>query len=124
MSMTVGIPGSDHLERVDKATVLAIHTIAHPRHKDEPIPREWMESVSKLAAEGGHEEIKLVLGWILDFRRLMVSLPKNKAVAWGSEILTLLQKGETTSAELESNIGRMVHVGMILPKIHHFLGRL
>jgi hypothetical protein len=120
----VDIPGSDYLQRVENGPLLAIHTVARPRHAEEPIPREWMEALNKLAAEAGAEEIKPTLGWILDLRRLIISLPENKATAWSNAIDDMLKRGKTNAEELESNIGRYVHVAMILPKLHHFLGRL
>jgi hypothetical protein len=82
-----------------------------------------MEALNKLAAETGAEEIKPTLGWILDLRQLIISLPENKAT-WIQAINDMLERGKTNADELESNIGRYVHVAMILPKLHHFLGCL
>jgi hypothetical protein len=120
----VDVPGSANLQCVENGPLLAIHTVARPRHDDEPVPREWMEALNKLAAEAGAEEIKPTLGWILDLRQLIISLPENKATAWIQAIDDMLERGKTNADELESNIGRYVHVAMILPKLHHFLGRL
>ncbi len=36
----------------------------------------------------------------------------------------MIKRGWTSKAELETNIGRWVHLGQILPFIHHFLSRL
>jgi hypothetical protein len=122
--LTVDLPGSDHLRRLRGAILLAIHVVARPRSDDEPIPREWMEAINKLLAEAGAEETKIFLGWLLDLRRLIISLPENKCIAWTTAINVMLEEGFVKAKELESNIGRMVNVGMVLPKIHHFLGRL
>ena len=61
---------------------------------------------------------------MLDLRRLLVSLPSNKADCWSRDVQTMLDRGTTTAAKIGTAIGRFVHVGMVLPKIHHFLGRL
>ena len=54
---------------------------AHPKHSNEPITREEMAALAKLLAKAGIEEIKVILGWRFNFRRMLVSLPENKSVA-------------------------------------------
>ncbi len=39
-------------------------------------------------------------------------------------IKTMLSEGTTTAKELETNIGRLVHLGMAIPFVHHFMSRL
>jgi hypothetical protein len=123
-TLGVDLPGTDNVLCVESAAMLAIHTFARPRHKDEPIPREWMEALNKLAAEAGATEIKLTLGWNLNLRLLIVALPDNKAIAWIAELEIMLNKKKATAKQLEQNIGRYVNVAMIIPWLHHFLGRL
>jgi hypothetical protein len=36
----------------------------------------------------------------------------------------MLHVGHTTATELEKNIGRLVHLGRIIPAVNHFLSRL
>jgi hypothetical protein len=72
-----------------------------------------MAAMEKLLAEAGMEETKIMLGWLLDFRRLVISLPNNKAVAWSQEITDMLEEGKTKAKRLERNIGRFVNIGMI-----------
>jgi hypothetical protein len=67
-TLGVDLPGTDNLLCVESAAMLAIHAVARPRHENEPIPREWMEALNKLAAEAGATEIKLTLGWTLNLR--------------------------------------------------------
>ena len=64
-----------------------------------------MEARNKLQAEAGLEEQKMVLGWLIDTRRLLVKLPKNKFVAWTNIIKEVMRNGTTTAKELESIIG-------------------
>ena len=51
-----------------------------------------MVEMEKAKAEGAAEEIKIVLGWILDTKRLLVSLPEHKYIAWTSQIDELLNQ--------------------------------
>ena len=95
-----------------------------PLQENEPIPRELMAAVTKLIEEGGLEESKIILGWEIDFRRLIAALPDNKFTAWSDELSRMLHVGHTTATELEKNIGRLVHLGRIIPAVNHFLSRL
>ena len=114
MTLAVDLPRSDNMLRAARAALLAIHAVAGPLHENVPIPRDWMEALTKLAAEAAQEEIKLALGWLLNLRRLLVSLPSNKADCWARDVQTMLDRGTTTAAEIGTAIGRFVH----------FLGRL
>ncbi len=78
---TIVIEGMDNAIRCKCATLLAIDTCARPKHANEPIPHKDMEARNKLQAEAGLEKQKTVLGWLIDTRRLLVKLPKNKFVA-------------------------------------------
>jgi len=122
--LTVDIPGTDNLERCEAAALLAIHATARPNHPDEPIPQEEMEARNKLSAEAGLEETKTILGWLIDFRRLTISLPSNKFIAWTESINKILTRGTSTAKELETTIGRLGHLGAIMPFVYHFLSRL
>ena len=124
VGLAVDIEGSGNDTRLERAILLAIHVTARELHPSEPVLRATMAALTKLLAEARCEEIKPVLGWILDFHRLIASLPKNKFVAWSEAIQDMITRGNTTADELECNIGRMGHLGMILPSIHHFLSRL
>ncbi len=79
-ALAVDVPGTDNTKRLESAPLLAIHAAARPKHEAEPIPLEEMPALNKLAAEAGLEEIKIILGWFFDFRRLLVALPENKYV--------------------------------------------
>ena len=66
----------------------------------------------------------MILGWMFDFRRLRISLPENKFIAWTTTINKLLANGSSTAKELESTIGRLGHLALAVPGVHHFLSRL
>ncbi len=104
--------------------MLAIHATARPVQENEPIPREEMEELNELFAEAAPEETKVILGWIFDFHRMKVSLPENKFIAWTTELKKILKSNRTSAKELEQNIGRFVHLGMVIPTVHHFLSCL
>jgi hypothetical protein len=55
---------------------------------------------------------------------MTIMLPKNKFVAYLKAISKMLSRGWNSSRELKPNIGRWVHLGQIVPTVHHFLSRL
>jgi hypothetical protein len=83
-----------------------------------------MDARDKLKAEAGPSETKMILGWSFDFRHLLISLPKNKFIAWTMNINKLLVEGSSTAKELESTIGRLGHLALVVPGANHFLSRL
>ncbi len=72
----------------------------------------------------GLEEEKIILGWHIDFCRLVISLPDNKFVASTISIKKILSCGTSTVKELKTMIGRLGHLGAIVPFVYHFLSRL
>ena len=124
IGLTVDIPGSDNILRLKRAILLAIWATARPKDKNEPIPREEMAALNKLLAEAGPTETKMILGWLFDFRNLRVYLPENKYIAWKQLILDMLERGESFHKEIEETIGRLVHLGFIIPHVHHFMSRI
>jgi hypothetical protein len=83
-----------------------------------------MEAQNKLKEEAGLEEHKTILGWLLETQRLLVQLPENKLVAWTNLITMVIGQGMKTAKEMESLIGRLGHLEMAIPFVHHFLSRL
>eukprot|EP00957_Ditylum_brightwellii_P177608 13528582-Ditylum_brightwellii.AAC.1 len=49
----------------------------------------------------------MILGWLFDFRHLVVSLPEKKFTAWTDAITEILRRMEFTAKELEQNIRRL-----------------
>jgi hypothetical protein len=66
----------------------------------------------------------VILGWLFNFRALTVSLPEHKHIAWSGEIQSMLNHRRTMKKALESMIGRLGHVGFVIPWVFHFLSRL
>jgi hypothetical protein len=72
--------------RLCRAIPLAIRTIARPLLNSDVIPRKDIISLKKFEAEGRLEEVKKILGWIINTRSLSISLPDDKFKAWSSDI--------------------------------------
>jgi hypothetical protein len=83
-----------------------------------------MEARNKVASEAPLKERKQILGWLIDFRQLLIIFPENKYRVWTTAIKTMLSEGTTTAKELEMNIGRLVHLGMAILFVHHFMSHL
>jgi hypothetical protein len=83
-----------------------------------------MDARDKLLAEAGLSETKVILGWLFNFRQLRISLPRNKFIAWTANINKLIADGTSTAKELESTIGRLGHLALVVPGVHHFLSHL
>jgi len=103
---------------------LVLHLLGRPLATLESLTCNDLMSLTKFLAEVAPAEIKMVLGWILDTRHLLISLPPNKHRAWTNSIETILAKDWVSHQELEELIGRLNHAAFIIPMARHFLGRL
>jgi hypothetical protein len=122
---TTTVEIGDNVERAEAATLLAIFTVGRPVDNRDPIKRLDLVSMSKLQAEAALEESKILLGWKLDTRALHVSLPFEKFTAWSNGINQILKKNnKTTFKELETLIGRLGHVTVVMSPAKHFMSRL
>ncbi len=78
-----------------------------------------MVAKDKLLAEGSLSETKVILGWLFNFRALTVSLPDHKFITWTAAIQKMITLKRTTSKDLDTTIGRMGHVGFVIPWVYH-----
>ena len=101
-----------------------MHICGRPLSENEPIPRSNLIALNKLSAEANLTKSKTILGWNLDFRQLRIALSKNKHITWSEAITKMINDKQTTAKELESNIGRLGHLAVILPFVNHFMSRL
>jgi hypothetical protein len=83
-----------------------------------------MAAKRELSTEGALEKQKIILGWYFDLPQLTITLPENKLIAWTESINSMLLTGKTTPKELEQLIGRLGHLGMVVPFVHHILSCL
>lgn len=110
--------------RMNRVIPLAIRTLACPVNPSDMIPRKDIISMKKYAAEGRLEEVKKVLGWVLNTRSLKISLPSDKYKDWSGDISKMLLAKKSHHKHLETLIGRLNHVACIFPPMRHFMGRL
>ncbi|MFN9982272.1 MAG: hypothetical protein ACK53Y_20260, partial [bacterium] len=103
---------------------LAIHSIARPVEPTDDIPRVDIISTKKLQAEGTFEEVKIVLGWQLNTRSLLISLPRDKHQKWSHDINKMISLRRSSYELLESIFSHLNHTAGILSMLRHFLGRL
>lgn len=117
------------LERHDvdqgcSAVPLVIHAVGRANTTSEPVPRQDLLSIKKLKAEGTPSETMTVLGWVLDARNFAISLPKHKQIAWKQSVDVALRRRRIDQKSLDAIVGRLNHVGCIVPQARHFLSRL
>jgi hypothetical protein len=105
---------------MEAAIPLAIKAAAQPNDPNKPIPCEPMIAKDKLTAECGLSETKMILGWLFNFQTLTIFLPDHKLISWSTAIEDMISSKRTNSQDLESTIGRVRHVGFIIPWVHHF----
>ena len=83
-----------------------------------------MEARNKLESEALLEETKMILGWLINFCRMLIILIDNKFTVWTKAIKEMLNDRSTTTKMLKTNIGLLVHLNMAIPSIHHFMSGL
>jgi hypothetical protein len=112
-------------DRGAQAALLAIEIFGCPQSAGDTLSRDDLLSLEKAIAEGTPSEWLIVLGWLLNTRRLLISLPPDKRIAWKADIDIFPEKGRRVRAkELESLIGRLQHIAGVVSPASHFLIRL
>ena len=97
------------------AAPLAIWTVSRAIHPDEPNVRDEMITEDKMLAEGALTEQKIIQGWLYDTRRLLISLPKQKHIAWSNQINQVISAQVVSYKDLELIVGRLNHAAYIIP---------
>jgi hypothetical protein len=83
-----------------------------------------MEARNKLKSEALLEKQKILVGWLIYFHQLLIHLPENKFVVWLEAINKMIKDKASTAKEIKANIGRLVHLGLAIPFVHHFMSQL
>jgi hypothetical protein len=123
--ITVALDTEQNNAREAHTVPLAIHVTSRPHAGvNEPITRQSILAQAKLIAEGTPAEIQIVLGWLLDTRRLLLSLPSDKHTAWRAEILQILADRSATFGNLDLTVGKLNHAAYVIPLSRHFLNRV
>ena len=122
--ISVCVDIGNNLKRLKAAPCTIIHAVSRKDSTSPIIPRDDMICDDKNKAEGAPEERKICLGWLLDTRRLLVSLPSHKAKAWKSQIEDLLARKSVDEETLVSILGRLENIATIIPMMGHFLNNI
>jgi hypothetical protein len=79
-------------DRGAQAALLALNVLGQPLLPDggEPLPQDEVLAIDKAITNGTPAEKLIVLGWMIDARRLLISLPNDKFIAWTANINDLL----------------------------------
>ena len=117
------IDGPNHIERLQNAVPLAVHTFFRPLQK-ERLPRKDPLSKKKLQGEGAPSEEKIVLGWTINTRRFSVNLPLHKHIAWTKDINRVIENKSTDYKEISKLVGRLTHTAYIFHLGRYFLNRI
>jgi hypothetical protein len=114
-----------HLPHGHEILPFVLELLGCPPNAGDPIERDDVLSISKFLAEATPSEVKTILGWVVDTRRLLLSLPSNKVRAWSALIQVMLDDPRKVSYEdLDTLIGRLNHCGFLIPQARHFMGRI
>ena len=97
--------------------LLAFDTCSRLLHENKKIPQETMEARNRLESEALLEEQKVILGWLINFRSLLICLPEDA-------IRKMIKDEVLTGKDIEANIECLVHLGLAIPFVHHFMSRL
>ena len=126
--MSIALDTIDATSRARHAIALSIHTIFRPININDPLPRNDVLSERKLLAESRLEEIKTVLGWVINTRSFRISLPNVKAQRWTLDINDVLNKIQTKqpikTKEWQSLLGKLNNAAYIFREGRFFLSRL
>ncbi|WP_317201517.1 hypothetical protein [Janthinobacterium sp.] len=82
----------ENVDRCTLAALLAMEVTSRPRLKFEILPRDDMLAIDKAHAEATPAEVAIVLGWLVNTRKLIMSLPDDKHQAWKGELTAMLDK--------------------------------
>ena len=118
----------ENVDRCSLAALLAMELTSRPNSKNEPLPREEMLALDKAHAEATPAEIAIVLGWLINTRKLLMSLTDEKFENWTTEIQNMLDKANgnyrINLEDLARLLGRLQHTTFVLQEGCHFLNRI
>jgi hypothetical protein len=95
----------DNTEMCAAAVALVLDVVGRPLDPLDALPCEALLSMKKLKREGKQEEIKVVLGWELNSRKLTIGLTQGKFEIWRKEIQLFLDKEYAPTSILKSSVG-------------------
>ena len=63
----------------------------------------------------------ITLGWKLNMRMLIISLPKDKFLAWSNNLIQLIKRRRVTFGNIQCLEGRLSHISYIILPLRNFL---
>jgi hypothetical protein len=115
-------------ERSAATIPLTLHIVGRPHdpNRRESFPRDDILAIPKNLAQAKPSERKVILGWIVNTRKLLVALPQDKFKMWTKSVEDILRrhKSPIPAKELETLMGRLSHASYVIPYARHFTGRL
>jgi hypothetical protein len=116
---------ANHVTRGTQAPLLVIDIISRPV-AHETMQRDEVLAIDKAMAEATPSEVQKVLGWVINTRTMLVSLPEDKHFKWTLGIQEILSHptNAVATTTLDTLIGRLQHVATIIPAARHFVSRL
>ena len=124
-SITIVLNRNDNLKKDQNAIPLIVDAFMRPTSTNEIVERKEGIQLVKLQGEGTPSERKIVLGWLLDSRELKIHLPLDKGICWVNDINDIIvPEIRVKSKQMETMIGRLNHIGYVLPHARYFLNRI
>lgn len=113
----------DNILRARAAPCTVLHAVCS-NCSDPHVTRDEILADDKNEAEGAPSEIKIVLGWEINTRTLMIALPQHKYKAWDSELDNLSKCKTADQTTLQRVLGRLENVATVIPALGHFLNNI
>jgi hypothetical protein len=95
--------------RLFLALLTAVDVTCRPTNPKDTLHRDDALHLGKTLVEGAPSESFLVLGWVIDLRRLKILLPKDKLHAWTHDIHDIRASTKIMKGRLETLVGRLQH---------------
>ena len=102
---TICLDLDDNIKRCRHEVPFAIDLMGRPVESAEHLPRDDLFAIKKLLGEGQLAECKVFAGWLIDTRRMMVSLPLGKFSVWSQSIQTILKNSSFCQRDLVKIVG-------------------
>ena len=115
---------SNNCEKICAGPCTVIEALERKGGTSCSVQKDDLIADDKNEAEGGPAEEKICLGLSLNTRSLLVSLPFHKFKAWNQEIDRILAKKIASPEELESLLGRLENIALIISMFGHFLNNI
>jgi hypothetical protein len=90
IGLTVNIENTNNATLLKQTFSLRLTAVSCKVSPKESLPYDNMDARAKLKAKTGLTKIKVILGWMFNFRTMTMALPKNKLIAYSKEISDML----------------------------------